>query len=92
MRNDNRENVSQTEVRTYVAMMKEAGITTIVAMNRYLTSHNLWGQCVSLKTMNTYASGAVSIDISKEAYGKVSALYETEDVVTTHLVSQQRMA
>ena len=91
MRNYNRESLSQVEVRNYVSMMKEVGITTIVAMNSYLTSHNLWGQCASLKTMNTYASGAMSIGISKEAYRKVSALYKTEDVVTTHLVSQKKV-
>ena len=91
MRNYNRVSVNQAEVRNYVAMMREAGISTIVAMNRYLTSRNLWSQCASLKTMNTYASGAISIGISKEAYREVSALYKTEDVVTTHLVSQKRV-
>ena len=92
MRNDNRENLSQTEVRSYVAMMKETGITTIVAMNKYLTSRNLWGHCASLKTMNTYASGAKFIGVSREAYKEISALYKTGDVVTTHLVLQERVA
>ena len=92
MRNYSRSNVSQTEVENYVDMMNQMGITTIVAMNRYLTANNLWHRCASLKTFNTYASGAQSIGVSKEAYRKISKLYETEDVVITHLVSAERVA
>ena len=95
MRNYNRRNtstVSQYEIEKYVSMMNEMGITTIVAMNNYLTRNNLWDKCASLKTFNTYASGAKSIGISKEAYRKVSALKSTGDIVTTHLVSAEKVA
>ncbi len=92
MRNYSRSNVSQNEVENYVDMMKETGITTIVAMNRYLTANNLWSKCPSLKTFNTYASGAQSIGVSKEAYRKILSVYETNDVVTTHLVSAEKVA
>jgi len=92
MRNYSRSIVSQTEVENYVNMMKQVGIATIVAMNRYLTTNHLWNRCESLKTFNTYASGAQSIGVSKEAYRKILKLYKTNDVVTTHLVSSKRVA
>ena len=92
MRNYSKSNVKQYEVKNYVEMMKETGITTIVAMNSYLTANDLWDRCASLKFFNTYASGAQSIGVSKEAYRKILALYKTNDVVTTHLVSSKKVA
>lgn len=87
----NNGNVNEHEITKYVEMMKEFGITTIVAMNKYISAHKLWEKFSSIKRENTYASGFTSIGISKEAYKAILNLYETDDVITTHLVSQHRI-
>ena len=89
--NNSNSNVNKSEVSTYVAMMKEYGITTIVAMNNYISAHKLWKKFNSIKRENTYASGFTSIGISKEAYKAIMNLYETSDVITSRLVSQHRI-
>ncbi len=90
-RRNTHSNVNKSEISTYVAMMKECGITTIVAMNNYISSHKLWGKFDAIKRENTYASGFTSVGISKEAYKAILNLYKTDDVITTHLVSQHRV-
>ena len=86
-----RAQTNNPEIINYVEMMKEYGITTIVAMNNYISAHKLWKKFNSIKRENTYASGFTSIGISKEAYKAIMNLYETSDVITSRLVSQHRI-
>ncbi len=90
-RNSYSKNFNQSEVTSYVELMKEYGLTTIVAMNNYITEHKLWGMFSSIKRENTFASGFTSMGISKDAYKEIMSLYQTADVITSHLVSQNRV-
>ena len=85
-------NLYQTEIRQYVDMMKAYGITTIVAMNRYLSRNNMWKKFDAIKRMNTYTSGNVLIGISVEAYKEIMSVYETGDVATSRLVKQSKVS
>ena len=82
---------NDSEVENYVGLMKECNISTIVAMNNYITKHDLWRMFSSIKRENTFASGFTSMGISKDAYRGIMSLYKTNDVVRTHLVSQKRV-
>lgn len=90
----NQMNFNHEEVRKYVATMQKYGITTIVKMNSLITKHKLWDHFSSLKTLNTYrnSGGEVSIiGVSKEAYKAILSQYQTCDVVTSRLISQERV-
>lgn len=69
----------------YVQLMKEQGITTVVAMNIYLAKNDLWNEFESIQRMNTYSSGHTFIGVSREAYSEITALYRTDDVIHTRL-------
>jgi hypothetical protein len=86
-----RKNFNQGEAESYVALMKEYGIGSIVSMNNYITKHDLWGMFGSIRRENTFASGFTSMGISKDAYKEIMSLYKTNDVVRSHLVSQKRV-
>ena len=86
-----RKNFNQSEVESYVSLMKEYGFSTIVAMNNYITKYDLWGRFGSICRENTFASGFTSMGISKDAYKEIMSLYKTNDVVRSHLVSQKRV-
>ena len=88
---NNQKSLHQLEVEKYVSMMKGYGITTIVAMNRYLSRNNMWEKFDSIKRMNTYASGKSSMGISIRAYKDIMSLCKTEDVITSRLITQSRV-
>lgn len=84
-------NLYQLEVQKYVAMMKDCGITSIAAMNRYLSKNNMWGRFVSIKRINTYTTGKSLMGISVNAYREIVSLYKTDDVITSRLVTQNKV-
>lgn len=77
-----------TEVYDYVQLMKQNDIKTIVNMNKYLTSNNLWNRFPTIRSRNTYANGFIAIGVEKHAYSAIAKLYKTQDIVTTHLIRQ----
>lgn len=83
--------VCNDEIVNYISLMKEVGMTTIVAMNRYITQHELWSQFKEIRRENTYASGFTSIGISKEAYKSILQQFNTKDTIKTHLVGQNKV-
>ena len=87
-------NYNPVEVKRYIAMMKEYGITTIVEMNNFLTSNMLWDHFSSIKRLNTYRNDqreTTSIGVSKEAYKAIVSMYQTHDVVNARLVEQKKI-
>ena len=86
------ESIFSLAIAKYVQSMKAQGIKTIVNMNIYLTNNNLWNQFPAIQRINTYSSGYKAYGVSKEAYSAIVKLYQTEDVVHTHLKKSERVA
>lgn len=81
----------QIEIQHYVQLMKEYGINTIVAMNKYISTHNMWDNFSHIRRENTYSSGFTSVGISIDAYKLICNLCQTEDMRTSSLVEQKRI-
>jgi len=94
MRDEKTYKYNPLEIKRYVKMMKQYGITTIVEMNNFLTNNMYWDHFSSLKSLNTYRKGdreTVSVGVSKEAYRAIISMYQTQDVVNAHLVMEKRI-
>lgn len=80
-----------TEIKSYVHMMKQIGVQTIVEMNKYLTRNNLWSRFPTIVYKNIYANGFSALGISKAAYLAVNDLIETQDKIKTNLLNQKKV-
>lgn len=78
-------------VKRYVELMKQTKISKIVDMNKYISNNNLWNQFFEIQRLNTFESGFESIGVSKDAYIAITKLYETADVIKSHLVNSTKM-
>ena len=84
--------MNMSEIKKYVAMMKEHGFNTIVKMNQYIADHNLWDRFKDISRMNEFESGYNAMGISSEAYRKIMESYKILDQRHARLVKQERMA
>ena len=80
-----------TEIKSYVHMMKQIGVQTIVEMNKYLTRNNLWSRFPTIVYKNIYANGFSALGISKAAYLAVNDLIKTQDKIKTSLLNQKKV-
>jgi len=83
--------IFMSEVEDYVRLMKECNIHSIVKMNNHITKNNLWKNFPSIIRENTFKSGGTYMGISIKAYREVTSLLKTDDVVTSQLLSQERV-
>lgn len=85
------QNNFDSTVKRYVELMKQNKLSKIIDMNMYITNNNLWTEFSEIQRLNTFESGFKSIGVSKDAYLAIIKLYETADVIKSHLVNSTKM-